>query len=245
MDALPFLLVIATGIAVICISVMLDYLWADVVPLRFLYFVIRAPGVVVHELSHALGCVLTGAKITDIVLFSKEGGSVTYTRPQIPVLGDVIISSAPLFCIPLVLTGLTWVFSSYLGCTFPPFPQSIDSAGTLHMLALAVIDLFMQNLVAAFHPWFFLYLYLTLSLVLSVAPSSRDMKNAAIGIALIAALGLVIFLSGISWAVDILWTITGVIGMGFTLGLAFGLIALVVSLPSLVWYLYMNRPQAR
>lgn len=245
MDTLPFLLVIATGIAVICISVMLDYLWADVVPLRFLYLFIRAPGVVVHELSHALGCILTGAKITDVVLFSKDGGSVTYKKPRLPVLGNVIISSAPLFCIPLVLTGLTWVFSSYLGCTFPVFPQSIDSAGTLHVLALAVIDLFAQNLVTAFHPWFLLYLYLTLSLVLSAAPSSRDMKNAAIGIAIIAALGLIIFLSGIPWAVDILWTITGVIGMGFALGLTFGLIALVVSLPTLIWYLYINRPQAR
>lgn len=245
MDALPFFLVIGAGIAVICISVMLDYLWADVLPFRFLYLCIRAPGVVVHELSHVLGCILTGAKIKKVVLLSKEGGSVTYTRPTIAVLGDVIISSAPLFGIPLVLTGLTWVFSSFLGCTFPPFPHSIDSAGTVHMLALAVIDLFAQNLVAAFHPWFLLYLYLTLSLVLSIAPSSQDTKNAAIGIVLIAAFGLAIFLSGITWAVDILWTITGVIGMGFTLGLAFGLIALVVSVPPLVWYLYINRPQAR
>ena len=244
MDALPFFIVIATGMAVMCISVMLDNLWAQVLPLRMLYYLIRAPGVIVHECSHILGCLLTGAAITKVVLLSKEGGSVTYTRPKVPVLGDVIISSAPPFCIPLVLTGLTWAFASYLGCSFPQFPAMINSAGTLHSLALAVTEVFRLNLIAAFHPWFLLYLYLTLSLVLSVAPSSQDIRNAAIGIVLIALIGLAVFLSAIPWAVSLLWTTTGIIGMGFTLGLVFGLVALVVSLPCIIWYLYINRPAA-
>jgi len=245
MEALSFLIVIATGIVVMCISIMLDHLWAQVLPLRAFYYAIRAPGVIIHECSHILGCVVTGAKITNIVLISKEGGSVTYLRPKIPLLGDVIISSAPLFCIPLVLTGLTWAFSSFLGCVFPLFPTTIDNAGTLHSLALAVINVFMLNLVSAFHPWFLLYLYLTLSLVLSVAPSSQDIRNAAIGIVLIALLGLIVFLSAVPWAVDILWTVTSVIGMGFALGLTFGLIALIVSIPPLLWYISVSRPKAR
>jgi hypothetical protein len=245
MDPLPFLIVIASGIAIMCISVMLDNLWAQVIPLRFLYLAVRAPGVIVHECCHVLGCILTGAKITKIVLLSKDGGSVTYTRPKIPVLGDVIISSAPLFGIPLVLAGLTLLFAEYLGCVFPPFPATIDSAGTLHALALAVISVFDANLVSAFHPWFLLYLFLTTSLVLSMAPSSQDLRNAAAGIALVAALGIVIFLSGIPWTVDILWTVTSIAGMGFTLGLVFGLIALVLSLPLFLWYAYISRPLAR
>jgi hypothetical protein len=244
MDPLPFFIVIASGIAVMCISVMLDYLWSQVMPLRFLYLGVRAPGVVVHECSHILGCILTGAKITKVVLLSKEGGSVTYTRPKIPVLGNVIISSAPLFCIPLVLTGLTMVFSSYLGCVFPLFPVSIDSADTLHALALAIISVFDYNLVSAFHPWFLVYLYLTLSLVLSMAPSSQDIRNAAVGLVLIAALGLVVFLSAIPLAVSILLEITTIAGMGFTLGLVFGLIALVLSLPLFVWYAFLHHSRA-
>lgn len=244
METLSFLIVIATGIIVMLISVMLDHLWAQVLPMRTLYYLIRAPGVVVHECSHILGCLLTGAAITKVVFFSREGGSVTYTRPKLPLLGDVIISSAPLFCIPLVLTGLTWCFSTFLGCTFPSFPASVDSAGALHALAGSIADLFTQNLVTAFHPGFLLYLYLTLSLVLSVAPSMQDIKNAVIGIALIALFGALIFLSAVPWAVGILWQVTAVIGMGFALGLAFGLIALVVSLPPLAWYAWAHRPQA-
>ncbi|MDD1694627.1 MAG: M50 family metallopeptidase [Methanoregula sp.] len=242
MEALSFLIVIATGIVVMLISTMLDHLWAQVLPMRIFYYLVRAPGVVVHECSHMLGCLLTGATITNVVLFSKEGGSVTYTRPKLPILGDVIISSAPLFCIPLFLTGLTWCFSAYLGCTFPQFPVSIDSAGTLHTLGAGIVELFSQNLVTAFHPWFLLYLYLTLSLVLSVAPSRQDIRNAAVGLVLIALLGLLIFLSAVPWAVSILWEITSVIGMGFALGLAFGLIALVISLPLFAWYIWTSRP---
>jgi hypothetical protein len=179
-----------------------------------------------------------------VVFFSKEGGSVTYARPKIPVIGNVIISSAPLFCIPLVLTGLTWCFSAFLGCTFPAFPVSIGSAGTLQNLGISIAELFTQNLVTSFHPWFLLYLYLTLSLVLSVAPSAQDIRNASIGIILITMSGLLIFLSAVPWAVSILREITAVIGMGFALGLTFGLIALVVSLPLLVWYAWIRRPQA-
>jgi len=242
MEALPFFIVIATGIVVMLISIMLDHLWAQVLPLRSVYYLMRAPGVVVHECSHILGCLVTGATITNVVFFSPEGGSVSYTRPKIPVLGDVIISTAPLFCIPLILTGLTWCFSRFLGCTFPAFPVSIDSAGTLHSLATAIIELFTQNLVTDFHPWFLLYLYLTLSLVLSVAPSAQDIRNAAIGIVLIALSGLIILFSAVPWAVSILWEVTSVLGMGFALGLTFGLIALVVSLPPLAWYGYTHRP---
>jgi len=241
MEALSFLIVIATGIVVMLISTMLDHLWAQVLPMQIFYYMIRAPGVIVHECSHILGCLVTGAAITNVVFFSRDGGSVTYTRPKIPVIGDVIISSAPLFCIPLVLTGLTWCFFRFLGCTFPAFPVTIDSAGTLHTLATSIVDLFTQNLVADFHPWFLLYLYLTLSLVLSVAPSAQDMRNAAIGIVLIVFSGLLIFISAIPWAVNILWEITAVLGMGFALGLTFGLVALVVSLPTLVWYVYAHR----
>ena len=82
MEALSFLIVIATGTSVMCISVMLDRLWARVLPMRFMYYVIRVPGVVVHECSHILGCLVTGAVITQVVFFSEEGGSVTYARPR-------------------------------------------------------------------------------------------------------------------------------------------------------------------
>ncbi|MCK9591559.1 MAG: metalloprotease family protein [Methanoregula sp.] len=197
---------------------------------------IRAPGVIIHECSHILGCVITGAKIKKVVFFSENGGSVTYAPSKIPYLGDVVISTAPLLCIPLVLAGCTWVFSQYLGCIFPPLPMGIDSTDALFGLCTGILGMFTWNLIIQFNPWFFLYLYLTLTLVLSLAPSTADIKNAMIGIGIVILGGLLILWSSLPWAVILLERITRLMGIGFAFGLMFGIIALVISSPLMIWY---------
>jgi hypothetical protein len=234
----PFLTVVLLGIGVIAISLALDILWAQVISLRSLYYVIRAPGVIVHECSHILGCIITGAKIKKVVFFSERGGSVTYTSSKIPYIGDVVISTAPLVCIPMVLAGLTWVFSQYLGCVFPPMPVAVNSMDALYGLVITIAILFTQNLIVRFNPWFLIYLYLTVTLVLSLAPSAQDMKNAAIGIGIILIVCILILLSSLPSLVNILVSIIHLIGIGFTFGLMFEIIALVISSPLIIWYLY-------
>jgi hypothetical protein len=238
MQAEAFLLVIATGIVVMLISMALDFLWAQAIPIRVFYYTLKAPGVIIHECSHVLGCLITGATIKKVVLFSREGGSVTYTSPKIPWLGHVIISSAPLFCIPLVLAGCTLVFSQYLGCALPPLPSGIGSMDAVLGLGWGIVEMFNRNIFVRFNAWFLVYLYLTLSLVLSVAPSSQDIRNAAIGICIITFAGIVILWSGIPFAVSVLEGVTRLIGIGFALGLAFGIIALVISIPLMIWYVH-------
>jgi hypothetical protein len=242
MQSLSFLLIIAMGIVVMLISLMLDYLWALVLPVRYFYYVLRFPGVVIHECSHVVGCLLTGAKIQKIVLFSKGGGSVSYARPKIPVLGDVIISTAPVFCIPLVLAFCSWLFAQYLGCSFPVFPFPPDSVNMLGGLLPGIGMMFETNLITRFNPWFLVYLYLTLSLILSVAPSFQDLKNAAVGIILISVIGFLVYLSGIPAAISIIDEVTYVIGIGFSLCLVPGIIALLISSPLIIWYSLTHRP---
>jgi hypothetical protein len=234
--AAPFLMVVLTGTVLIGISLALDILWARVIPLRSFYYFIRAPGVIVHECSHILGCLITGAKVKKVVFFSEKGGSVTYTSSKIPYLGDVVISTAPLFCIPLVLAGCTWVFSQYLGCVLPPLPMSVDSTDALFGLFIGIVGMFTRNLIVRFNPWFLVYLYLTLTLVLSLAPSAQDMKNAAIGIGIITLVGILILWSSLPLAVSLLEGITRLVGIGFAFGLMSVLIALVISSPLMVWY---------
>jgi hypothetical protein len=238
MQAEAFLLVLATGMIVILLSMLLDFLWAQMLPRNVFIYLVRAPGVVVHECSHILGCLVTGAKIKKVVLFSQGGGSVTYGSPALPLLGHVIISTAPLFCIPLVLAGSTWFFAEYLGCVFPLLPQEIDSPDSILTLGGGIAGTFTQNLLFRFNPWFFLYLYLTLTLVLSLAPSHQDLKNAAAGIVLLVTAGTLIFWSGVPLAIMVLWEITRFIGMGFVLGLGCDLIALVISVPLIIVFLH-------
>ena len=240
MDSSVVLFILFTGIAVIALSYALDHLWAATMPVRMIYLFIRIPGVVLHECAHIIGCLVTGARIRNIVLFSKDGGSVTHTCPLLPYIGDVIISTAPLFLLPLALSCITWVFGTYLGCVFPAFPAMIASPDILMDLMKAIFFSFSDNLITRFNGWFLMYLYLTVSLVLSVAPSPQDMKNAAAGIILLTLAGLLIAGSGIPWALSVLAELVHLLGEGFTLGLVFGLVAFAVSLPLLAWYAYKH-----
>ena len=58
----------------------------------FLYYV----GAFVHETSHAVLCVLTGAKISEYKVFVREP-HVSYSNSKLPVIGNLLIAIAPMF----------------------------------------------------------------------------------------------------------------------------------------------------
>jgi hypothetical protein len=239
MDTSGFLFILITGIILIALSYVLDHIWAAAMPVRIFYLFIRLPGVVLHECSHIIGCLLTGARIQRVVFFSKDGGSVTHSRPLLPYIGDVMISTAPLFLLPLALSLISWAFGTFLGCVFPAFPATPGSPPV--DLAKAIAGTFSDNLLTRFNGWFLLYLYLTVSLILSVAPSTQDMRNAAFGMILMTGAGVLIVWSGIPWAVSALDELVRLLGYGFTLGLVYGLVALAASTPLLVLYACTHR----
>lgn len=81
----------------------------------FLYYVVLFPGVVLHETSHLLGCLITGAKIGDIEFFSKNGGHVMHSKPRLKYVGTFLISIFPLaigasivlILMPIIFSGAT------------------------------------------------------------------------------------------------------------------------------------------
>lgn len=231
-----FIVIIFTGLVVMGLSRLLDHIWARVLRLPWLYFIVSAPGVVVHECAHIIGCLVTGAKIKKVVLLSKEGGVVSYTQPAIPVLGNVIISTAPLFFLPLVLAALTWVFGTYAGCTFFSAIPALDSYASVYSLVVMIGRTLYQNLFVAFNGWFLLYLYLVTSLVLSFSPSTQDLKNAVVGILILIIAGFCILATGIPTVNGIFFTVINLFGTGLAIGFAFEIVALLVSLPALVFY---------
>jgi uncharacterized membrane protein YesL len=64
------------------------------------------------------------------------------------------------------------------------------------------------------------------------------MKNAAVGIGIILLVCILILLSSLPSLVSIFESIIRLIGIGFTFGIMFEIIALVISTPLMVWYLY-------
>lgn len=237
MDLPGFFSCVILAALVILISFGLDRLFAQVVPFRSLYYAIRLPGVVLHEIAHIAGCLMTGARIRKVVFFSKEGGSVTYAEPKIPILGTVIISTAPLFFLPLVLAGLTWIFGTYLGCFVPPFVTLAGdlSAGIPDMIK-TVMTIFSFNLFTRFNGWFFLYLYLCGSIVLSLAPSGQDFKNAALGIGSLLVLCLLIVKSGFEPGILLISLFVGPLVTALSIGCMFEMIAVLVALPFVLIY---------
>lgn len=59
---------------------------------RYLYYI----GAFVHESSHALLCLLTGARIEEYKVFSTEP-HVTHTKSRLGIVGQALISAAPIF----------------------------------------------------------------------------------------------------------------------------------------------------
>ncbi|MEK7575240.1 MAG: hypothetical protein AAB511_03350 [Patescibacteria group bacterium] len=59
---------------------------------HLLYYI----GAFVHETSHAVSCLFTGAKIEEFSVFSAQP-HVTHRKSKLPIIGELLISSAPIF----------------------------------------------------------------------------------------------------------------------------------------------------
>lgn len=120
----------------------------------WIYRILVAPGVIVHEFSHALGCLITGTKIQSINVFKCDGGELKHTGSPIPIVGNVVISLMP------IAVGI----------------------GILYFLPKLPILENWSNLTywtnwSNFLNWqFWVFLYLIFNLVTTMAPSKQDIK---------------------------------------------------------------------
>ncbi len=110
----------------------------------WLYFLLY-PGVVLHELSHAVFCLIFGVRIKRMKLFSQGEGFVEYESKRKNQIRDFFISTAPLVIGLLFLVLIYKIFSTqvniiliwkivliYLGFSvfLSMFPSSRDIANS-------------------------------------------------------------------------------------------------------------------
>jgi len=115
----------------------------------WVYRVLVAPGVIIHEFSHALGCLITGAKIQSINFFKRDGGELKHTGSPIPVIGNVVISLMPM------VTGILILY-------FTPKLSNLTNLSNW----------------SNYSTWqFWAFIYLIFNLVATMAPSKQDIKN--------------------------------------------------------------------
>lgn len=196
------------------LSVVLEFIWFKIFAGRN-YQLWLFPGVIVHEFSHAIGCLLVGSKIEEISLFSQKGSYVKHRKPKIPFIGNIVISFAP------IVGGIAflWCSAELLGIELSSsFDNVLDLASDFWVFSL-------EN----YREWNFLvFVYLVISVLISLAPSKQDFKNSFISLLVVFGFFFLLFKLGyfgliensISYAIDII-----------TMGLFFGLIALAISLP--------------
>lgn len=140
------------------------------------------PGVILHELSHAAACLLTGAQIQRIRFFKKDGGDVTHTQSPVPVIGQLIITMAPLFI------GLAAVL--FMASKVIPNLSHLHAGGSI----VDFPSFFMQVIksIKWMNPAAWVWMYLIISVGATMTPSIKDFTNSTI--ALLAIVVAIIFI---------------------------------------------------
>jgi hypothetical protein len=129
---------------------------------RLLYFI----GSSVHESSHALMCILTGAKIKEFKVFSRQP-RVVHLEPRIPLIGIPLISLAPLLggFLFLFLLNHFWL-SNYF---------TIPSVYNIKDVLLIPFEIFFQINLLEWQSWVMIFLFLNVGAM--IGPSFQDLKN--------------------------------------------------------------------
>lgn len=211
-------------------------------------------GIPVHELSHALCCVLFGHKIQRIVLFNPDRrGTLGYVahsydnRQLWKVLGNFLIGIAPLFgglsCIYLLTLLLLEDSGSLLLIIKSAF---MDDLYSIHLDSLLTLSsdlvFFFKNAYLASPYYVITWAYLCAAISLHLSPSNEDIKGSWSGLILL----LVFYLigqgayqylggewdSGLTAGVDLLSTLS-VIGI-----ILASLLLLFLLVYRMTWYLF-------
>lgn len=112
---------------------------------RPILYVLIAPGIVLHELSHVLACIACGIRPEKVVWFSPNQdeddhvvlGYVLYRETG--VKRQTIIAAAPLWLLPLLLVLWSWLMLGGAVLTDPL--AAVTDAPPLHLLLWALVTL--------------------------------------------------------------------------------------------------------
>ena len=223
------------------LSYIIERLWSDIASRRA-FRVAMAPGVIVHEVSHVVACWLVGAKVSRVQLFGASGGSVTHAKPRLPVMGQPIISLAPVAGCTLALWCVWWFFSGRLGLEFSNLPQIDLTAAGGKALWQTLNTLFADSLKQVFTRKFLsaegaIFIYLVLTFSICMAPSFQDLRHALLGLVVIGAIVFLINRTGFAnFQLAEEWSnkATSFGWKAFTFTVLLLMSALAVSLPALI-----------
>ncbi|MBA7654386.1 hypothetical protein ES703_62264 [subsurface metagenome] len=123
-------------------------------------------GAFVHETSHALACFLARARIKEYNIFSKQP-RVVYSKPRLPIIGQPLISLAPLIggLLFLFLVNDFWLASYF----------NLPEISNWQDILLVPLKLLSQINLLDWQSWVMLLIFLNVGAM--IGPSVKDLKN--------------------------------------------------------------------
>ena len=175
------------------------------------YYYLVAPGVMFHELGHALGCWLTLTPVKRLALFWPKGDRLGYVAYAMPVnarfaaLRIFIISTGPVWlgCVVLALMG--WIMT---GSDFWPSYAQVFPSGRPQMFeyaqAVAISAIHMLSAVVCVWHWssplYLVLLYLLFCITSEITLSPTDLAGMWRGVfILIFFIVLINLVPGVNW----------------------------------------------
>ena len=162
------------------------------------------PGAVIHELSHAFLCLITGTTIKELNIFKLENsGGLQYDRPKVPYLFDFLIATSPVFGCAFVLILTSIILGNPIQVS-----ESLPNEMTFSMklvfdFAKNFLDMIWLTLNAFWKIGFhsinsILFIIASIIFTVSMAPHKRDIKYIVLGFIILGTALFFLELFGIS-----------------------------------------------
>ncbi len=150
------------------------------------------PGTVIHELSHAALCLITGATITEFNLLRLKDVEIKYDTPKVPVFGDFLIVFAPIVACTAVWMSISVALGSPVTIN-ASLPKDIVFTGPgFFEFAKDLIDTVKFTTLGLWqtadikNPRWIGFVVATIVFTVSMAPQAKDLKYLIPGIIILA-----------------------------------------------------------
>ena len=189
-------------IVIIFTSYGIEKLWSKYLSIKIVRPFLL-PGAVIHELSHALLCLVTGTTIKELNIFKLENSGIQYDRPKVPYLFDFFIAISPIFGCAFVLILTSIILGNPIEVN-----ESLPNEMTFSMklvfdYARNFLDMIWLTLNAFWKSGFhsissILFIIASIIFTVSMAPHKHDIKYIVLGFIVLGTALFLLEISGIS-----------------------------------------------
>ncbi|MCF6150303.1 MAG: hypothetical protein E3K37_16845 [Candidatus Kuenenia sp.] len=180
-------------ILILFLSYATNGLWVKYINNKFLKGFLL-PGSIIHELSHALLCLVTGTTISELNLFRTDNTGIKYDKPKVPFVFDFFITSAPIFGCAFFIIFISKILSNpiHMNNTFPE--EILFSFNGLFNLIRYLLDSVWITF-NSFRSQFLikevrhiLFLFAIIVFTVSMSPHKQDFKYMILGFIILSAI---------------------------------------------------------